>query len=393
MLNKIKLLVSVGAMIMPVLAFSASVSELEEKINELKQELETTNDILHDLNDRVEYGVEFSGYTDVEYITSNNEDINDSFRMHHFNLQASKNFGNKWYFFSEIEFENAPRYEGEGHEQDPSCVATPPDTCAEGAVVHEAKGGIFLEAMNITYRPQQEFNIRFGRTLTPAGIWNVEHYTSIVPTQERPQFITHEEGIFPSSLDGAQVFGTVPVRSTFFKYDLYAGNGRGENPGAEDDNRDKAIGARASFVFPLLTNFELGASYYTDDGDNSHEGEVRLISTGVHGKISDGPLSLQFEVAEGKSDDGIEEEKARGYYAQLVYDWNKYAFGVRNDFYNPHANEPDLDAGTTVNSLFVNYHVNAHVTLKAEHHMYNHEDSSVDDYYKTIFSVVGYLGS
>lgn len=384
MLNKLKLLISVGAMIMPSLAFAASISELEEKINELKQNLETTNEILYDINERVEYGVDFSGYTDVEYITSNNKDINDSFRMHHFNLQVTKNFGNKWYFFSELEFEDAPHYEGEGEEQ----------TTADGAVVHEAKGGIFLEALNLTYKPQQELNIRLGRTLTPAGIWNVEHYTSIVPTQERPQFISHDAGIFPSTLDGAQVFGTVPMGASFFKYDLYAGNGRGENPGAADDNGDKALGARASIVFPWLTHVELGASYYSDDGDLSHDGEVvELVSTGVHGKIYGGPVKLQFEVAEGKSDNGTVEEKARGYYAQLVYDWEKYAFGARNDYYNPEVNEPDIDAGITVNSLFINYHVNTHVTLKAEHHMYSHEDSTIDDYYKTIFSVVGYLGN
>lgn len=384
------ILVFTCSMLIPVVSVcatdvnSSSAEENQKRIDELEEKLQITTDILSDLNSRVEKGMDFAGYTDVEYITSNSKDINDSFRMHHFNMQFLKAFGDRWHFFSEIEFEDAPKYEAEGEEQ---------PVTAEGDVVHEAKGTIFVEAVNFTYQRSQELNFRIGRTLTPAGIWNVDHYTPNVPTQERPQHITHDESIFPSSLDGVQLFGTLPIGNYFLNYDLYTGNGRGDNPGSSDDNGDKAIGARVSFLLPVLTHLELGASYYTDEGDNSHDGKVDLTSSGVHGKIIGGPVTLQFEYALGKSDSADSVEKAKGYYLQLLYDFEKYTFGGRHDFYNPHVNESDENRGTTVNSIFVNYHVNTHVTLKVEHHVFDHEDSQVDDYHKTIFSVVGYLGN
>ncbi len=287
-----------------------------------------------------------------------------------------KNLGSNWHFFSEIEYEDAPKFEGEGEPQ------TLPGV--EGEIIDDAQGKIFVEAVNMTYRRNQKLNIRFGRMFTPGGIWNVDHYPVFVPTQERPQ---HIRKMFPQIFDGAQVFGTASMGSSFVNYDLYIANGTG-NTGKHDHNDAKAMGARLSFIFPALTHFELGASVY-NDAEDSAKNDEGYSATGFHGKIKYGPATLQFEQASSVWD--VDERE--GYYAQLLYNWEKFTFGVRNDYYDGDSDDSATESGNTQNSLFVNYHINKNVTLKAEHHLVDPEDDTLDNYSKSVFSVVGYLGN
>ncbi len=98
--------------------------------------------------------------------------------------------------------------------------------------------------------------------------------------------------------------------------------------------------------------------------------------------------TLQFEQASGSWD--VDERK--GYYAQLGYDWNKYTFGARHDYYDSDADDSATDSGITQNTIFINYHVNSSITLKAEFHRLDHEDDATEDYGKSVLSIVGYLG-
>ncbi len=371
----------VGFATVSAIASSATAGELEDRIVALEEEAMIATEGLYDINARDESRMKISGYSDVEYHTSTKKDSADGFRLHHMSLFFEKDMGSDWHFFSEIEYEDAPKFEGEGESQ-PTCVA--PDVCAEGEIIDDAKGKIYVEAVNLTYKWRQEANIRFGRMFTPGGIWNVDHYPTFVPTQERPQ---HIRKMFPQVIDGAQVFGTAAMGSSFVNYDLYVSNGTG-NTGKKDKNNAKATGARLSVVFPALDHFELGASVYSDPEDSANNDE-EFKATGFHGKVKTGAVTLQFEQATGAWD--VDERE--GYYAQLLYDWNKYTFGVRNDYYDADADDSATKSGITQNSLFVNYHVNTAITLKAEYHAVDYEDNATKDYGKAVFSVVGYLGN
>lgn len=359
----------VGLALMPAIASSATVKELEERILKLEEEALVSTEGIYDVNTRVDDQMRISGYTDVEFTSTTQPGKTDGFRLHHMSLFFEKDMGPKWRFFSEIEYEDAPKIEGEG------------DTAAD---IKHARGKIFLEAVNLTYLARQELNLRVGRMFTPAGIWSVDHYPAFVPTQERPQ---HIRKIFPQNVDGAQAFGTVGMGNASLEYDVYVGNGRSENAGHNDDNSTKAKGARASLILPVLNHFELGASYYTDPQDSEVSGE-ELTATGFHGKIKAGQTTLQFEVANGEWDT-VEGE---GAYVQLMHDWNDYTFGVRADSYDKDSGDSSTLTEKTMNSVFANYHFNNKVTLKVEFHAVDNEDPATKDYETTTVSVVGYLG-
>ena len=381
MLRKLIVPAFVGLAMVPAIASSASVAELEERLVALEEEALIATEGVYDINTRDENRMRISGYTDVEYHTHTNDNV-DRFRLHHMSLFFEKNLGNDWHFFSEIEYEDGPKFEGAGEASTAVDVNGDP---VGGEIIEDAKGKIFLESVNLTYQWKQEANIRFGRMFTPAGIWNIDHYPVFVPTQERPQ---HIRKMFPQVVDGMQAFGTIAVGTTFANYDLYTGNGNG-NTGKGDRNQAKATGGRLSLVFPMLTHFELGTSYYNDPEDSSKNDE-EFTATGFHGKIKAGPVTLQFEQASGAWDT----DEREGYYAQLLYDWEKFTFGVRNDYYDSDAENSATEKGKTFNSVFVNYHANKAITLKVEHHAIDLEDNSTDeDFGKTIFSIVGYLGN
>lgn len=227
--------------------------------------------------------------------------------------------------------------------------------------------------------------MRFGRMFTPAGIWSTDHYPPFVPTQERPM---HIRNIFPQVIDGAQIFGTASMGRTFANYGVYLGNGTG-NTGKTDKNNSKATGARLSFLFPVIDYMEFGASVYSDPEDSAMNDE-EYSASGFHGKLKYKDTTLQFEQASGSWD--VDERE--GYYAQLSYDLSKFTLGARHDYYDADVDDSVLDkSGVTQNSIFVNYHVNSSITLKAEYHQVDHEDTATRDYGKSVLSVVGYLGN
>lgn len=369
MLKKILVPVITGLVLLPVIASSATIKELEERLLKLEEETMVSTEGIYDVNTRVDNQMTISGYTDVEFTSDSRSNKTDGFRLHHMSLFFEKNMGDKWRFFSEVEYEDAPKFEGTG-KADP---------------LKASEGKIFLEAVNMTYLSRQELNLRFGRMFTPAGIWSVDHYPTFVPTQERPQ---HIRNIFPQNVDGAQAFGTVAMGSSFVNYDVYVGNGRSANAGHNDDNSTKAVGSKLSFLFPVLNHFEVGTSYYSDPQDSKVSGE-ELTATGFHGKVKAGQTTMQFEMADGE----WETVEAEGAYVQLMHDWNKYTFGVRADSYDPDSADSATKSEITMNSVFANYHYSKAVTLKVEFHSVDVEDPAEDDYEKTTFSIVGYLGN
>jgi len=79
-----------------------------------------------------------------------------------------------------------------------------------------------------------------------------------------------------------------------------------------------------------------------------------------------------------------------GYYGQFLFrPTDHWSFGYRYDFYD--ANDSTVSELTT-NSLFINYHINTDIKLKAEFHDRQDKDPSKEDYNLSILSIVYYLG-
>lgn len=351
--------------------WAADNDDLQVQLNDLKDEISILQDQLEETNVSNANRMNISGYADLEYHKNGKPGEEPGFRLHHMSLFFEKRMTDKWKFFSEIEYEDAPYLEFD-------YVNDSTDSECKGCF-----GKIYLEAVNFTYAWDPKAQFRGGRFFTPAGIWSIDHYPSFVPTQLRPQ---HIRNIFPQVIDGITILGTLPLGNTFINYDVYYGNGEG-NSGKNDENSEKAFGGKISLLFPVLKYLELGASVFSDTDNTQQEKEA----VGAHLKVKFWDLTLQGEYATATyTPINAASYDRTGYYAQLLYDISNWTIGGRYDYYDA---QEGTQSETIFNSVFLNYHVNEAIVLKLEHHMVDLEDPNAKDYDHTIGSVVIYLGN
>ena len=348
--------------------YQKTFKELEEKTEYLQEILEEIeNESIEAQDSLVSDLVKISGYADAELRITNNGNADNTFRIRHLSLFFSKRVEKKWKFFSEIEFEDAPFIESK-HTSD---------------TAKTVQGKILVEQVYIEYQPQLGLELRFGRFLTPAGIWNIFHYYPYVPTQTRPIFVRK---IFPSFSDGVQVRKAFHVADTMLDTHFYISNGTG-NPGKIDRNNEKAVGARLNFSKDLLDGMDAGFSYYRDTDNNKSLNN----SFAVHLKLAFEDYKLQSEYAfRNNSPDAGGDFIDAGAYAQLSYDYKKWTFAGRYDWY-------DLSNKISNNSqnrytIAANYHLAHNVIGKIEYNINEYEDTAVEDYNEFITSIVIAIG-
>lgn len=361
-----------------LLSSGLQAASTDSRLVELEASIELLEEANTDLRTELDNRMKISGYADVEYVMTDKKD--PGFRMHHLSLFFQKKISEKWRFFSEIEYEDGPKFDNE--EGETVVVDTQGGTGSTAvADFGAAEGKIFVEAVNLDYLWRPEAIVRVGRFFTPAGIWSIDHYPPFVVTQERP---AHIRKIFPQTVDGAMVYGTVGIGKHYLNYDAYIGNGEGNN-GHEDHNENKAMGLKFSAVLavPGFSHFELGSTLYTDSKDSKNN-DSEKTAVGGHAKLVYNEFVLQSEAAYAKyaSPTGL---TTKGYYAQFSYNPNLWTIGARYDFYD----DQNKDKERVTNSIFANYHALNNLVLKVEHHMISKKGS--DDSSKTIFSVVSYL--
>lgn len=345
------------------------------QIEELRDLLELAAETAEEANAKVDNATEVNAYIDFEFINKD-DGTPGTFRMHHTSLFFKKQINEKWKFFSELEFEDVPKFEDKGKGE----ASKDGDT---------TQGKIFLEAVNFDYEWDSKVIIRGGRFFTPAGIWSENHYPPYVPTQDRP---AHIRKIFPQLVDGLMVHGTVPITSgTFLKYNVYTGNGEAgdhDEPGKRDDNGTKILGIKTSFLLPFLDHLEIGATYYTDGEDRKLSGADKT-AVGLHILAKIGNTTILSEGAQASIVPvvvGAEDYNITGYFLQAMYDYHSWTFGGRIDFFDKDDSGAN-DKGT--NSLFVNYHIDSNLVVKLEHHQIDEQGKNAVG--KSIFSVVYYI--
>lgn len=349
-------------------------AEAIEKVASIAEQTELAIYSYDDLADELDNSMKIAGYADVEYKGSDQPGINEEFRMHHLSLFFTKNFDNNVKFFSEIEYEDTPNFKGVND--------------GSGDIA-ESSGKIFVEAVNFDYNYSQTLNLRAGRFFTPAGIWSEDHYPPFVTTQERP---LHIRKVFPQLVDGVSLSGNVELFSNhFFNYNAFLGNGQSNVSGKKDLNSSKAVGFKTDYRAPLLDDFTLGFTLYSDNKDSSNN-DADKFAVGYHLKLRHKNITVQAEYAESDLafSDAVNDYKNKGYYAQFLYDIDNWALGYRHDVFDK-SNQSNNE--TTRNSIFVNYRLNEYLKLKGEYHYDEHDSQLKDDYGFYIFSVTGYLGN
>lgn len=318
------------------------------ELQELKDEINIIEEQDAESSEKLSKITEISGYADVEYKFTNKDGDNDGFRLHHLALFFKKQINDNWKFFSEIEYEDGAKIEANNME-----------------------GKIFVEALSLEYQLNQYLNLRFGRFLTPAGIWNVEHYPPFVTTQLRP---LHIRKIFPQNSDGIGIYGTDIKNNILIDYSFYLGNGI-DASGAGDINENKAVGGQVKFHFPILNETILGLSAYKDV-DKSN---IDINAYGVDLKVKYDNFTLQSEYAKGEYEDKSEKY---GYYVQLIYDISNFSLVYRYDILK------ELKSKYKIDSFALNYHFTPYIVAKLEHHLKKIEDDNIND---TILSISAYL--
>lgn len=97
--------------------YAASIEQLEKKLEALEEEILLLKDETSETDQNLSKQMEISGYADIEYHASSKKGANPGFRLHHFSVFFKKKIAEKWKFFSEIEYEDAPKFEGDGEDQ------------------------------------------------------------------------------------------------------------------------------------------------------------------------------------------------------------------------------------------------------------------------------------
>lgn len=150
-----------------------------------------------------------------------------------------------------------------------------------------------LERLQLGYTFSDHATVWLGRFHTPFGCWNTafHHGAQMQTSILRPRFIDFEDkgGILPSHTVGVWGVGKAGLASGKLTYDLYAGNGpkiKDVDKGGDgelapnnvkDDNNDFSVGANIGYEFgEALEGLKLGAHWFRAVVDGYGPSDNRL---------------------------------------------------------------------------------------------------------------------
>ncbi len=310
---------------------SVRAAQPTAEVEELRHELAV-------FKDTVDKFPKISGYYDFEWSNDDKEASPGEFKQHHLSLFLDKRI-EKWHFFSEIEYEYAPEYEGTG-----------------GNVT--GGGESKVETVWLEYNHNDLLNWRAGKILLP-NYWTVNHYPSLTISTSRPLLVKR---VFPFDTVGVSLYGTHYLESEWGgSYNLFLGNGEAANRSKDDDNENKVFGGKLTAHIPLFDRFNVATSTYI--GENA--GDNAEWMWGAETQINIRDFELLAEAAyntAGGGNNGAE----FGYYVQPGYQflpkWTTfYRLDTRDD--DTKIDDPD-DA--TRHTVGLRYQPLPSISLKGE---------------------------
>jgi hypothetical protein len=271
-------------------ALKQRISELESKASSEdteKQELEMRMDMMEEAQfSRIEeeqYALKIYGFADVQWYKFFYKDDtlyegylndNNTFGVGHWNLYVEKRLSEKFRFLGEVRFLFQPYGEEVVDEEammsGAEYVLGRKDTEATDWVdnYYFDWGGISIQRLWIEYKYNDKFGVRVGNFLTPYGIWNVDHASTVVIPAHRPFIITSQ--ILPESQTGLYFFGRFfPSDSTSIDYALTLSNGRGPTAKLYDLDENKGVGLNLSFNYDGPLDINMGTYMFLDEYTSS----------------------------------------------------------------------------------------------------------------------------
>lgn len=182
----------------------------------------------------------------------------------HLNLYTALSPNDNVRMLIEVGYKHNPTYSGNVMGQIVTIEGMGVDTVkpAQSAVLNKRSGkeSFEIERATAQLKVNQYFNLSFGKFITPAGIWNVDHGSPVILTQRQPTQFSFME-LFPKSQIGLMSEGTVFIGDADLSYTLYSGTGR--NGLQIKEVKDLAAGGQLRCNLPLLDEFRIGTSAYT----------------------------------------------------------------------------------------------------------------------------------
>ncbi|RMF65681.1 MAG: hypothetical protein D6743_07640 [Calditrichaeota bacterium] len=318
------------------------------------------------------------GYLTLEAEISDRDSVSrrGTFDLHHFNLLANFLLDSKARVFGEIEWEHGTDTDLDG-----------PDSTSAGFVR--------VERAWLEYAFDSKLKLRFGKFLTPFGIYNEIHDaapaydTTLLPqsiyAKHRNPF-GEEQRFYAKFAIGIQALGRVSLGGASLLYHALLSNGRGSNPFEQDDNANKALAARVLGEIPSI-GAKVGYSFYTDR--NGLAKNTRQTAHAWDLRVEIRRWRLSAELAHfrlGGMRGQVSRQIANAGYGEVAY----HIFGhqtvlVRYDLFNPntargHDLETDLTVGTSIQVL-------PQVLTKAEIHFWRVEGASPEHFVQALASL------
>ncbi len=154
-------------------------------------------------------------------------------------------------------------------------------------------GGLAIERVVVRYEPLPWLSVLAGRFLTPAGIWNIDHGSTVVIPVRLPPLISLE--MFPLSQTGLVLEGRHSLATAWMLgWMLTVSNGRSPTEAVKDLDENKALGGKLSIAYdrgPL--SLSLGSYCYFGKYTNDSRTAVPDLETHVF--HSDIEVTEQYE--------------------------------------------------------------------------------------------------
>jgi hypothetical protein len=203
--------------------------------------------VMHDMNLPGMPGMQFRGFSDIRYVSPEQNGLAKTFRLGQFNLFITSKLTDKFNVLAEVVVE-----------ADPANAM-----------------GIDLERLLFNYNANDALNLSAGRYHTAIGYYNTayHHSTWLQTTVDRPFLFAFEDegGILPIHNVGVSANGAIPSGGLGLHYVAELGNGRtSRSPldepvqNVQDEDNGKAFNL-ALYARPgAISGFQAGFSVYRD---------------------------------------------------------------------------------------------------------------------------------
>jgi len=245
-----------------------------------------------------------------------------------------------------------------------------------GTATEDNRGNQALEYGFVEYTFNDLFKVRFGKMLTPFGIFNEIHTAkpAFLSVKEAPslnktnRIVEGARRFYPRWGAGIQVRGDGVIGERDFNYDVQFANGEQDdtNPFEEDNNAFKSIAAR--FRFEPSFSLRIGYSFYMDKTTDPNQGTV--VSNGIEIEQTWKRFRVQAEAAIGSYTAQGGDVTQVAFYVQPSFHFdNGVTPYLRFDLVDPDTKRAN-DQGFVV-QVGLNWEISKNFMLKVE-----------DDYFK-----------